>query len=158
MSILGKSLNVGTISLSLDAIIDLIEGNMDLGELLELIPNPSPAVLRRESRDVYDEVKQRYVDKCGAANIYFASRSFVDWADPVKRGITWTGQLIVTEGASASQIMEEVENKLREEAALIIEWLPNQSRTTSQQPSRESSYRRAFFLAISCCCMETNTI
>ena len=85
-AILGKVLHVGTLSIDLGLIRDLIEENLDLNELLTLIPNPVPHVLRRERRNQYAAVKQSYETRFGPANIYFASEDFVDWANPDEKG------------------------------------------------------------------------
>lgn len=122
-AILGKSLNVGTITLSVQTFIDLIEGNLDITELYRLIPNPAPQVFRVEHRNAYDAVKQSYANKYGAENIYFSSREFVGWANPVERGFDWGGQLLVTGGAAAGTIMNQVVSELQKESNSILSWL-----------------------------------
>lgn len=119
---ISKSLKVGTITLPVQVFIDLIEGNLDISELYRLIPNPAPQVFQVEHRNSYDEVKQSYVNKYGEENIYFASREFVGWANPVERGFDWGSQLVVTGGTAAGAIMNQVVSELRKESNSILNW------------------------------------
>ena len=121
-SILGTK-HLGTISIPLDRIIDIIEGNIDINELLEMIPNPIPQVFRIELRNEYDKIKKSYEERHTARNIYFAKKRFVEWANPCEKVFTWGAELVVTGGAAAELIMHEVKAKLLDEKDEILVWL-----------------------------------
>jgi hypothetical protein len=58
----------------------------------------------------------------GAANVYVAPKSFVDWMGPSTL-VRWGAEAVLSSGASLSTIPAEVANKVRAEALGIRNWL-----------------------------------
>lgn len=117
----GKS--IGTVRFPVGDIINLIEGDLDVSELINRIPNPAPELIQPHRVNNYDDVNRQYRDRYGDYNYYLASKSFVDWANPGERGFSWGTQLVLTGGAASAQIMKEVATEARKEMERMIKWL-----------------------------------
>jgi len=118
-AILGQSLDVGTITLDVQTFVNLIEGNLDIVELVKLMPgSPYPETICERDVAIRD-----YTARYGDRNFYFATKRFVDWADPIDRGFAWGTELVLTAGAAAGPIMQQVNNELQKEGDSIVSWL-----------------------------------
>jgi|GEM_PF-4185687 len=98
-------------------------GLQDLKKLSEGDLTPLwTAALTLKQRSNYDgrvaEIRARH----GAANVYVAPKSFVDWMGPSTL-VRWGAEAVLSSGASLSTIPAEVANKVRAEALGITNWL-----------------------------------
>lgn len=87
----------------------------------DLTPIYANALAARQ-RSAYDSVVDSLRDQHGKSNVYFASKSFVDWAGP-ETIVRWGAEAVLSDGASLSTVPNEVANKLRAELTGITNWL-----------------------------------
>jgi hypothetical protein len=116
-----KTLNVGSVSIDTQTLIDFIEGDFDIVEMVKRLPgSPYPDTVCDEG---YEAAINKYNELYGVGNFYFASKGFVEWADPIDRTFSWGTALVLTAGSAAGLIMQEVSSELRKEGNDILDWL-----------------------------------
>jgi hypothetical protein len=98
-------------------------GLQDLKKLAEGDLTPLwTAALTVKQRSNYDGRVADIRAKHGAANVYVAPKSFVDWMGPSTL-VRWGAEAVLSGGASLSTIPAEVASKVRAEALGIRNWL-----------------------------------
>jgi hypothetical protein len=116
--------------LDLNKIQRALEG--DMTALLEMVPNPIGGLVKTVPRDEYARIKSSYEEKYGAANVYFASKDFVDWASPETLA-RFIGEWIVTEGTATAEILNEVQDHALQELDKVIGWLGTKVQNEAEQ-------------------------
>lgn len=123
-SFLGRryAIDFGEIKIDLNRIERAIDG--DLVAIVESIPNPSAfsRLYRKDHRNEYDRIKQSYINRYGAGNVYFASRKFTEWAsaDTLAR---YLGQSFFSSGTASASLMRQISSQSTKEGMAIINWL-----------------------------------
>ncbi|HEY7315400.1 MAG TPA: hypothetical protein VH643_39085 [Gemmataceae bacterium] len=96
-----------------------------------------------EEKDEYLQRVNQYRARYGAANVYFASKTFVNWATPETIG-KYVLNGVVTGGASVyPQIMHDAEARAREELPALTEWLKTRGMANAESAARQLLTGRA---------------
>lgn len=92
-------------------------------KVVEDLVHGNPKWLVREFRNDYSNIKKSYGKQYGEKNVYFASKSFVDWASS-ERLAEWVLRGVSMGAPEAvSHAMGEVQEEAMKEAANLSKWL-----------------------------------
>lgn len=114
----------------------LKEGDL-VGVAEGLVPEAAGKLWNHEEKDEYDHRRSQYQTRYGAANVYFASKRFVNWAGPETIG-KYVLDGVVTGGSSVyPQIMHDVETRAQEELPPLIDWLKSRGMANAESAARQ---------------------
>lgn len=102
-----------------------------------MAPGIGGQLLNHEEDDEYALKLRRYTERYGAGNVYFASKSFVNWATPETLG-RYAVNGVVTLGASvAPQVMADLRARAMTEEPAIASWLSSKGMENVQEVATE---------------------
>lgn len=112
------------------------EGDL-IGIAEGLVPEAAGKLWNHESKNEYTQRVTQYRQRYGAANVYFASKKFVDWAGPDTIG-KYILNGVVTGGTSVyPQIMRDLNARAREELPALTAWLKQRGMANADSAARQ---------------------
>ncbi len=114
---------------------------LEAGDLVGAAEAAAPGVggmlLHHEQTDEYAQLLAQYQARWGAANVYFASKTFVDWAGP-DTFARYVLNGVITAGASVyPQIMHDAEQQAQNEFPRLIAWLEGRGMSNAEAAARQ---------------------